>query len=422
MQKLSQEKEKNISEVDKYKNEFKRVEKEKEEFVAKFNDNFKLLEVVRLENEKQSRQIKRYSDENEELLQKVDILDQDFQDEKIASAKLYEKITEKDRQIEEQSANFQRRLLDEQKVILELRSKIEASEADVHSTDEQLLQKVDALEKDLRSERIANEKLHAEIKEKDRQTEEQSVNFERRLLDEQKVILELRSKIEVSEAQAHSKDEELLQKVDALEKDLQNEKIANEKLHSEIKEKDGQLENFEGILKDEQNIITELKAEIEVKNQNSKIQEDRNNELMSEIRQMNEELMQRGTKISAQEESISKLKQTVITKENLLKEAQEEVSYLKEQSLNKTIDSNADDSRSEIMSTSTISRVEESSRMADLESSFEDRYSKLKIIAIKLKKKAHEQEKQIKELQQVKIYFSESFLTKSYQYFFSGKQ
>ena len=143
---------------------------------------------------------------------------------------------------------------------------------------------------------------------------------------------------------------------------------------------------------------------------------------MSEIRQMNEELMQRGTKISAQEESISKLKQTVITKDNLLKEAQEEVSYLKEQSLNKTIDSNADDSRSEIMSTSTISRVEESSRMADLESSFEDRYSKLKIIAIKLKKKAHEQEKQIKELQQVKIYFSESFLTKSYQYFFSGKQ
>jgi len=210
--------------------------------VAKFNDNFKLLEVVRLENEKQSRQIKRYSDENEELLQKVDILDQDFQDEKIASAKLYEKITEKDRQIEEQSANFQRRLLDEQKVILELRSKIEASEADVHSTDGQLLQKVDALEKDLRSERIANEKLHAEIKEKDRQTEEQSANFQRRLLDEQKVILELGSKIEASEAQAHSKDEELLQKVDALEMDLRNEKIANEKLHSKIKEKDRQTE------------------------------------------------------------------------------------------------------------------------------------------------------------------------------------
>ena len=395
MQKLSQEKEKNISEVDKYKNEFKRVEKEKEEFVAKFNDNFKLLEVVRLENEKQSRQIKRYSDENEELLQKVDILDQDFQDEKIASAKLYEKITEKDRQIEEQSANFQRRLLDEQKVILELRSKIEASEADVHSTDEQLLQKVDALEKDLRSERIANEKLHAEIKEKDRQTEEQAANFQRHLLDEQKVILELRSKIEASEAQVHSKDDELLQKVDALEKDLRNEKIANEKLHSKIKEKDRQTEenaeNFDAL---KQKLL---------------LQEDHNNELLSEIRQMNEELMQRGTKLSVQEDTISKLEQTVITKDNLLREAQEEVSYLKEQSLNKSniANDNADDSKSEIMSTSTaaLSRVEDSSRMADLESSFEDRYSKLKVIAIKLKKRVHEQEKQIKELQlQVKTY------------------
>ena len=324
MQKLSQEKEKNISEVDKYKNEFKRVEKEKEEFVAKFNDNFKLLEVVRLENEKQSRQIKRYSDENEELLQKVDILDQDFQDEKIASAKLYEKITEKDHQIEEQAANFQRRLLDEQKVILELRSKIEASEAQVHSKDDELLQKVDALEKDLRNEKIANEKLHSEIKEKDHQTEENAENF------------------------------------DALKQKLL-------------------------------------------------LQEDHNNELLSEIRQMNEELMQRGTKLSAQEDTISKLEQTVITKDNSLREAQEEVSYLKEQSLNKSNvgNDNADDSKSEIMSTSTanLSRVEDSSRMADLESSFEDRYSKLKVIAIKLKKRVHEQEKQIKELQlQVKTY------------------
>ena len=324
MQKLSQEKEKNISEVDKYKNEFKRVEKEKEEFVAKFNDNFKLLEVVRLENEKQSRQIKRYSDENEELLQKVDILDQDFQDEKIASAKSYEKITEKDRQIEEQSANFQRRLLDEQKVILELRSKIEASEAQAHSKDEELLQKVDALEMDLRNEKIANEKLHSKIKEKDRQTEENDEN------------------------------------ADALKQKLL-------------------------------------------------LQEDHNNELLSEIRQMNEELMQRGTKLSVQEDTISKLEQTVITKDNLLREAQEEVSYLKEQSLNKSnvCNDNADDSKSEIMSTSTaaLSRVEDSSRMADLESSFEDRYSKLKVIAIKLKKRVHEQEKQIKELQlQVKTY------------------
>jgi len=58
-----------------------------------------------------------------------------------------------------------------------------------------------------------------------------------------------------------------------------------------------------------------------------------------------------------------------------------------------------DDSRSEAMSTSTVSRVEESNRMRDVEDSFEDRYSKLKLVAIKLKKKVVDQEKIIKELQ-----------------------
>jgi len=67
-------------------------------------------------------------------------------------------------------------------------------------------------------------------------------------------------------------------------------------------------------------------------------------------------------------------------------------------SLNSTLPDN-DDSRSEVMSTSTVSRVEESNRMRDVEDSFEDRYSKLKLIAIKLKKKVVDQEKIIKELQ-----------------------
>ena len=58
-----------------------------------------------------------------------------------------------------------------------------------------------------------------------------------------------------------------------------------------------------------------------------------------------------------------------------------------------------DDSRSEVMSTSTVSRVEEQSRMKDVEDSFEDRYSKLKLIAIKLKKKVADQDKIIKELE-----------------------
>jgi hypothetical protein len=43
------------------------------------------------------------------------------------------------------------------------------------------------------------------------------------------------------------------------------------------------------------------------------------------------------------------------------------------------------------MSTSTISKVEEVNRMADIEATFEDRYAKLKLVAIKLKKKTVDQ-------------------------------
>ena len=61
-----------------------------------------------------------------------------------------------------------------------------------------------------------------------------------------------------------------------------------------------------------------------------------------------------------------------------------------------------DDSRSEVMSTSTVSRVDQENRMRDVEDHFEDRYSKLKLIAIKLKKKCGDHEKTIRELE-VKI-------------------
>ncbi|PSN47728.1 hypothetical protein C0J52_04605 [Blattella germanica] len=48
------------------------------------------------------------------------------------------------------------------------------------------------------------------------------------------------------------------------------------------------------------------------------------------------------------------------------------------------------DAPSEIMSSSTISRAEESARLKDLEESFEERYTKLRTVAVRLKKKVSE--------------------------------
>jgi len=61
-----------------------------------------------------------------------------------------------------------------------------------------------------------------------------------------------------------------------------------------------------------------------------------------------------------------------------------------------------DDSRSEIMSTSTVSRADEVNRMRDIEDSFEDRYARLRLVAIKLKKKVGDQAKVISELEKAK--------------------
>ena len=101
-------------------------------------------------------------------------------------------------------------------------------------------------------------------------------------------------------------------------------------------------------------------------------------------------------KLSSKEETLEVLTRTC----NSLRE---ELASMKNESLNNSSSvTEQDDSKSEMMSTSTVSRVEEQNRMRDVEDSFEDRYSKLKLIAIKLKKKCGDQAKTIQELQSSK--------------------
>lgn len=55
------------------------------------------------------------------------------------------------------------------------------------------------------------------------------------------------------------------------------------------------------------------------------------------------------------------------------------------------------ETQSEMMSTSTVCKVEEIHRMKDVEDSLEDRYNKLKMLAVRMKKKISEQNTQIQE-------------------------
>ncbi|KAL3281102.1 hypothetical protein HHI36_004326 [Cryptolaemus montrouzieri] len=151
-----------------------------------------------------------------------------------------------------------------------------------------------------------------------------------------------------------------------------------------------------------------------------------NSQLLIEMNEMNQELKERGenlsklqahcdeikkkiqiyetqankniNNLSEKEETIKALKAEIEdlkmeTKDFLLKDQQvielkNEIEALKEQINSNDVSNYAE---SDIMSTSTISRTEESERLKDLEGSWEEKYNKLRNLAIKLKAKLRDQ-------------------------------
>ena len=85
---------------------------------------------------------------------------------------------------------------------------------------------------------------------------------------------------------------------------------------------------------------------------------------MEEIKEMTMELKNRSTKISDLENQLETLKNKD------LKSAQAELTLLRSQINQKS-------EEMETMSTSTVSKVDETARMVDIEASFEDRYANI---------------------------------------------
>ncbi|XP_055547661.1 GRIP and coiled-coil domain-containing protein 2 isoform X2 [Wyeomyia smithii] len=131
-----------------------------------------------------------------------------------------------------------------------------------------------------------------------------------------------------------------------------------------------------------------------------------NSELLSELKEINEILKERGGVISLQLSKISELesqkaalerkltelgspdveqlRKQLQEAEHLAAEKESELIVLRERERNF-------DAQSDAMSTSTISRAEEVARMREIDDSFEEKYNKLRSLAVKLKKKVAEQ-------------------------------
>ncbi|KAH8268519.1 hypothetical protein KR026_008021, partial [Drosophila bipectinata] len=180
------------------------------------------------------------------------------------------------------------------------------------------------------------------------------------------------------------KNQELQDHIESLEKECNNQKI--------------KIEDLEAICVELRQHNEDLLARFGLKEQE-------NDELLAEMRELNEALKGRGDAISrlqeqheAQakrehelEEQLSTSQQATLEKSLKLDQLQSRVDELEQ--------ANAD-AQSDVLSTSTISRAEELSRLRELEDGYEEKYHKLRALAAKLKKKLQEQTQQLQEMDQ----------------------
>ncbi|XP_053696915.1 GRIP and coiled-coil domain-containing protein 2-like [Sabethes cyaneus] len=217
------------------------------------------------------------------------------------------------------------------------------------------------------------------------------------------------------------KSSEMLQeKIRQYENDLQKSTQDQAELQSKLSESTTALETLQGRF----NALTVENQRLQVGNaQLSQDQADdreelatvrskfeliklENSELLSELKEINEILKERGGVISLQLSKISELEsqKTALERrlaelgspdveqlrvqlqeaECLAAEKETELNVLRERERNL-------DAQSDAMSTSTISRAEEVARMREIDDSFEEKYNKLRSLAVKLKKKVAEQ-------------------------------
>ncbi|XP_037948584.1 GRIP and coiled-coil domain-containing protein 2 [Teleopsis dalmanni] len=229
--------------------------------------------------------------------------------------------------------------------------------------------------------------------------------------------------------------ERLESKLKELTSEIENQQITRENENSALVEqlKLQHSQDLNEELQSYRQSYEELQARFEQK-------EREHADLLGEMRELNEALKARGDVISRQQEKqqdiLSELKNTsaqlkdlenklneneksLLTKDEQLREKKLEIEQIqvkveelqaicsqKEKQMKsftedvqslKNIDTT--DSQSDMLSTSTISRTDEISRLRELDESFEDKYNRLRGLAIKLKKKLQEQTTQLTELE-----------------------
>lgn len=131
------------------------------------------------------------------------------------------------------------------------------------------------------------------------------------------------------------------------------------------------------------------------------LKEQEHSELLAEMRELNEALKARGDVISRLQEQHDKgrkeLQDLTLNLDERTKQMEQLQVRVDELEHHEQLNG---DAQSDVLSTSTISRAEELSRLRELDDGYEEKYNKLRALAAKLKKKLQEQTQQIKTMEQ----------------------
>ncbi|XP_061710819.1 GRIP and coiled-coil domain-containing protein 2 [Cydia pomonella] len=172
---------------------------------------------------------------------------------------------------------------------------------------------------------------------------------------------------------------------------LSSYKTENAELLNEMKEINQVLKERGESISKLQKAIGEMERLIDTLEKDRDITNQEKEELRKTIGVLERELNNANQKTTEESGISQKLlsdketaQRSVAEKEAVILALREEIEKLKQQSCS------APDISNEDMSTSTISKAEEYSRMRDLDETFEEKYTKLRIFALKLKKKLNE--------------------------------
>lgn len=212
----------------------------------------------------------------------------------------------------------------------------------------------------------------------------------------------LLSKIDLFESETRT----LSEKVVFLEKenaDLKNDKLAelnNQRLvdlETQVKELQKVTSEKDEEVHQKNMKISNLTSQVsELENGLDAVRNERANlvllidEMKEQLKEREEKLQNFETKYSSSldmehelREQLTSLQTVLSVKDKLIQDLEQEVSKLRDIAANES-------TNTEVSSTFSLSRAEELSRMKDLEDSFEDKYTKLRVVAVKLKKKVTE--------------------------------